>query len=568
MVWSRTEERRRSTARDDADGAVQRASWARAVTRWGIVASALLVQLGGCNVDPTGTPPSLVPHCADLEGNLTCLSDYPSRPYCNRCVPASQNQGCVTQPPPLSCSPDGSTSPITGDEDPTTAGSSESTGGSESSTTTMVADTSSDGSTTVAPFECRERGQLDEDCEALDPGAPYCMESACVTCTDAGGDDFCVGLDLATPACDVDGGRCQSCTDADPGFCGGATPVCGGDGACQACTSHDDCETACHISPADPLHGECFASDQVLWVDRSEPCPGLGTQDSPACSLADAVAMVPPGESWTLFVAGGANYAEQVVIDDVTVAIRGSSNVQITGDAGLDSASVVVTGATVYFDTVRIRANVQSHGLSCGGGVVWFDDSQIRNNLEYGIFNTAPCDTTLRRSAVLRNEGGGVRQFGGSLALDNSVVVSNGDGMSGPGINLQFADLRALYSTIVGNDGAGPDSVQCLEATGAIRNSIVSGVATNSIELDCFVFEFTTNAIDTASFVEAGSATVGAYQAAWFNNPSEGDMRLDDPLTSGFGNLALWTEGDPPLDADGTARPVGGLLGYVGVDEP
>lgn len=522
-----------------------------------------------CNVDTTGTPPSLAPHCADLDGNLTCAMDYPSRPYCNGCVPASQNQGCVSSPPPAMCSPDNTTDPETGTIDESSSSSSAGTTGAETTTTATAPDTSvGDSSTTVAPYECREEGLFDEDCEALDPAAPYCVDAGCVGCVDAGGDEYCASLDPLAPSCDAESGLCQSCEDADAGFCTGATPVCAGDGSCRACTEHGECATACHVAPSDPLYGECFAEDRVVWVDASATCPGMGTEAEPACSLAQAIALVPAAEAWTVRVEGGANYAENVLLEGKTVAIIGTGNVQITSDGVTDAATLTVVDAIAYLDGVRVRNNVQSHGATCSDGTLWLDDSQVRNNIEYGIYLDGPCDVTLRRSSVLRNVGGGVRQLGGVLTLDNASVVSNGDAASGPGINLQFADLRAVYSTIVANNGVGADSIQCLDSTGSVRNSIVAGAAINSIELDCFVFELATNAIDTQSFVEAGSVAIGAYDSSWFINPAEGDMRLDDPMATLFFQVALWLNGDAPLDADGTPRPMGGMLGYVGVDQP
>ncbi len=537
--------------------------WLAPLAGWGLFAV-----LAGCNVDTTGDAPQLVAHCVNLESNATCLADYPGRPFCNTCVPASQFQGCVATLPPLTCSPDGSTSADTGEVETTTSGSS-STSEADTTTTLSSADTTAgSSSTTEAAFECGERGLFDAQCDALDRAAPYCIEAGCVSCTDAGGDSFCADLDPSQPSCNAVTGSCQSCAMADADFCAGAAPVCGDSGECQPCTQHGQCATACHIAPSDDYQGECFPLDQVVWVDGSEPCPGLGTEDSPACSLAEAIALVPMDESWTFFVAGGSPYGEQVVVQGKTVAIRAIGNVQITGEVGLDEASIDVIGAVVYLEGVQVRGNALSHGISCGGGTLQLDDSQIRNNLEYGIYGTSACETTMRRSAMLRNEGGGVRQFGGTLVLDNSAVVSNGDASSGPAINLQYAALNSLYSTIVGNDGVGADSIQCLEAEGSIRNSIVAGVSTNSIELDCFVLELVTNAIDTANFVEDGSVAIGVYESAWFNNPAEGDMRLSDPETTLFGQIALWLPGDPLADADDTPRPLGGEFGYVGVDEP
>jgi len=545
--------------------------------RWSSCGSRASIALGGaalatllaCNVDTTGTPPSLVPHCADLEGNLTCTSEYPSRPYCNGCVPASENQGCVSSPPPAMCSPENTTDPETGTPDESSTGSSSGTTEADTSTSATAPDTSvGDSSTTVAPYECREEGALDEDCEALDPATPYCIDAGCVGCVDAGGDAYCTSIDPMQPSCDARSGQCQSCTMGGDSFCGGDTPVCTDDGACRACIEHAECATACHVAPTDPLSGECFAADQVVWVDASATCPGMATEDEPACSLAQAIALVPPAEAWTLFVEGGANYAEHVLIEGKTVAIRGTGNVQITGDGVTDAATVTVVDAIGYLDAVRVRNNTLSHGTHCSDSTLWLDDSQVRNNIEYGMFSDGPCDLTLRRSSVLRNVGGGVRQLGGVLVLDNASVVSNGDASSGPGVNLQFAELRAVYSTIGDNDGVGADSIQCLDATGSVRNSIVAGAAINSIELDCFVLELATNAIDTPSFVEAGSVAIGPYDASWFINPAEGDMRLADPLVTLFFQIALWVEGDTPLDGDGTPRPMDGVLGYAGVDQP
>jgi hypothetical protein len=527
-----------------------------------------LVSLGACSVDPTGTPPSLVPHCVDLEGNGTCLADYPGRPYCNRCVPASQNQGCVQQLPPLTCSPDGVTTLVTTTDD-TGPDSTSTAGTTESSTSGPAPDTSSapDSSSTGEPYVCRERGELDPGCEAIDPAASYCLEGACLGCVDAGGDEFCASLDATRPACIAETGLCEGCDAAGDGFCGGATPVCRNDGACDACQSHDECGTACHLAPTDPRVGECFPADQVLWVDDSAQCPGLGSEASPFCDLGDTVASVPLGESWTVFVASG-TYPDQLSPVSSTIALRGDGIVQLTGDPGIDGATVLATGDTIYFENVRVRANTNSHGAVCVGGLLWFDDSQIRNNIGHAIYLTGPCDVTLRRTRVLRNVGGGIRQFGGTLRLDNVTIAENGDPIAGPALNIQLATVEAVYSTIVGNEAAGADSIQCTDAAGSIRNSIVSGATVPSIELDCFVLEYITDAIDADNFVEDGSVLVGAYDEDWFTNPAEGDMQLADPELTVFGGIALYLDGDPPLDADDTPRPMGGALGYVGVDEP
>lgn len=536
-----------------------------------LLSTTALGLLGACNVDTVGKQPQLVPHCVDLQGDATCRAATPSRPFCNVCVPASQFQGCVAQLPAPSCSPEGLSAADTNvdpsDDSGTTSdvGTSTSTGGESSSG--PVADSS--GSTTGTPLlSCNEEGQLDEDCEVVDPARAYCVNEVCTGCVAGGGDAFCGLVDARTPYCNPTTDRCESCGAGGDGFCQGDTPVCDPSGTCVPCTEHDDCETACHLAPGDPLQGECFPADTVVYVSAAAACPGDGSMATPACSLAATLAAVPEDASVTVRLAGGVAYAENVVFTGGTVAIRGTGLVQITGANGVDAPNLEVAGGIMYVDGVRVRNNLLTHGATCSDATLWLDDSELRNNVDHGLFNVGPCDVTLRRSSVHNNPGGGIRQLGGTLVLQNAAVDENGDGVHGPGINLQYAELHALYSTIAGNDAIGDDNLQCLSATGDVRNSIMSGLSTGSIDIDCFTLDFDTNALDTANFVGAGSVLVGAYDENWFVNPNEGDMRLDDGPSSPFGDVALWLDGDPPLDVDGTARPMGGELGYAGVDEP
>jgi hypothetical protein len=45
-------------------------------------------------------------------------------------------------------------------------------------------------------------------------------------------------------------------------------------------------------------------------------------------------------------------------------------------------------------------------------------------------------------------------------------------------------------------------------------------------------------------------------------------MTLAAPPLTPYGDVALWVEGDPLDDAEGTPRPTDGSLGYAGIDEP
>ncbi len=526
---------------------------------------------GACKVD-AGQSPQLAPHCAANDADVTCQQSYRDRPYCNLCVDVERFQGCVVSPPPPACSPDPSLTDSGMPASDTSAGASSSGDGSSGIPVdgTMGGTTGRTSSSTGADFVCNEEGLLDEDCQALDPAQPYCVDAQCVGCVEAGADAFCLGVEPALPACDASTNTCVACDLAGPDFCQGVTPVCAPTGACLACDAHAECPTgACHIAPDDPLHGQCFAaSDPVIYVDAGAICPGLGTLASPSCSLAQSLAALDVGTSVIVHVAGGTDYAEAASFAGATVALLGDGVPALVGDAMENLPSLSVgAGAVAYLQAIRIAGNPSSHGVDCSGGVLWLEQAESRDNAGYGVHTTGPCQVTLRRASAHGNAGGGIRMLGGTLTLDNAAVGVNGDGGGGPGVNLQYATVDMLYSTIAGNAGAGPDSLQCLEAVGTVRNSILTGVTTNSIDLDCFTLDYTTNAVDTPTFAGGEGVAVGAFTDAWFADPAAGDFRLLNPPFTPFGEVAQWQSGDPAADADGTTRPIA-TLGYAGVDEP
>ena len=341
-------------------------------------------------------------------------------------------------------------------------------------------------------------------------------------------------------------------------------------GACVPCITHAQCGTgACHLDPADPLLGECFVEDEVLYVDANAVCPGDGSQATPNCSLADALGSIAAGESRVLLVAPGDYHEHAALAVDATVAIVGNGGVPGLRGDGLGSPGLTLGDGRLYLVGTRVSGNVWAEGIVCSDATLWMHGSEVADNADYGIYTTGPCSMRVQASSVFNNLGGGIRVFGGSLELDNAAVGNNGNGARGPGINAQFASLDILYSTIAGNAAVGPDSLQCLETEGAVRNSILVGAATSSVALDCFSLAFATNAIDAASFAGNGGMHVTAvYNPLWFNDEDGGDFRLGAPPLTPFGGIALWLDGDPLLDADGTERPMDGDLGYAGADEP
>jgi hypothetical protein len=519
--------------------------------------------LVGCREDGNGTD-NPMGHCSELQGDFTCATAYSNRPYCRLCE--ANNNGCVGLPPAPSCTPDVGTS-STSEDGSTTDASTSSSGSTE---TTLVVDDTADSTTGEPP--CAMEGQIDPECQALDPVRPYCIDEVCTGCEAAGGDAFCFDRDALTPACDAAGGGCQGCGLADHSVCIDATPVCDGSGACLPCTAHDECsEGACHLDADDPLEGHCFLPDEVIYVDNEVPCPGAGTQEEPLCSLTAAAAMVDPGSSRVLRISGGTPYLERAEFTgELTVAIVGEGMPVLAGNPAQQAATLIFEGGAIaYVRDVSVEGNPTTHGMTCSFGSLHVEDVRVRNNDGWGMFDFDPCTVALDRVVVAGNEDGGIRVSGGQLSLVNSTVAANGIGASSSGLRLLGAvTADILYSTIAGNNGSGFDSIECTGATGTLRNSIIVGVNAPSIALDCFPLMMSYNAMDANNFASGTNKAVAAYNAAFFQSPAQGDMTLSAPPLTPYGAVALWVEGDPLLDIEGTQRPTDGSLGYAGIDEP
>jgi hypothetical protein len=518
--------------------------------------------LGGCKEEPGGTD-DLRGHCSDLQGDGTCLSFYSNRPYCSLCE--ANNNGCVLLPPAPVCQPAADTG--VSEEDGSTT---DATMGSSGTTQTSLPLDSTGGSSTGEP-PCEQEGEVDPGCLELDAARPFCLDAVCVGCEAAGGDAFCGERDALTPACDTVAGDCVGCGAADHAVCGEATPVCDASGGCLSCTAHAQCPgSACHLGADDPLLGRCFAPDEVIHVDNESPCPGLGTPEAPLCSLGAAAATLVPGDARVLRIAGGTPYLERAAFAGaMTVAIIGDGLPVFRGSVGQQAATLMFDdGVIAYVQGVELEGNTLTHGLMCSFSTLRMADSRVRNNDGWGLFDFDPCTIELERVVIAGNEDGGVRVSEGELTLVNTTVAVNGVGASSSGLRLLGTDATILYSTIAGNDGAGADSIECTDATGSLRNSIVTGVDAFSIALDCFPLSMSHNAIDAANFVAGTNIEVDPYNAAYFSNPAQGDMTLSAPPLTPFGDVALWVAGDPDRDAEGTLRPTDGTLGYPGIDEP
>lgn len=426
-----------------------------------------------------------------------------------------------------------------------------STGGPDttSSSTDTPGSTGSSGEpSTTSPPECTDGPGPSAQCPAE---TPFCEGGACVDCTAIAS---CADYDASTPVCDPGSGACVQCTDGDTSACGGSTPVC--DAAlqqCVKCSAHAQCDSgACDLES-----GACFPSSSVLWVDRTtQPC-GNGTEAAPFCEIQDAVKTIGVGDPTVVKVRGGPmNYTTKIdVLGGATIAIvtaSGTPTVDVASDALLinDGAKVFVSGIKLIGTSMTA-----AKGILCLSAELWTDGVDVSSRESMAI-DAVGCELHIERGRVYLNGGGGLRLNGGSLAIDNSFVASNGGAFSAyGGIHLTgSAGLAAVYTTIVGNNAdQNAGSLHC-PSPGAVtlRNSVVFGV-NPATSVNCPGALGTDSVVDAMALSGEGVTVLGKYDTKWFTNPGLGDFHITD--LAPFKDVAKWRPGDPAVDYDGDVRP-------------
>lgn len=452
---------------------------------------------------------------------------------------------------------------------PATMGDTEPTGGTMSGTDSMGgtdSTTMADPTTGTVEPECTTKDQC------TDPAAPFCEGEKCVSCSDTPMPDVaCADLSGDAPVCSE--GACVECTVDNAALCQGGTPVCGDDNACAGCTEHAQCgETACNLET-----GACFAPEYVLYVDRTAVCDGaLGTMEAPFCKINDALAYVAVQPDvtvgFTVKIKGG-NYVEDplVVPDGATLVLTrwGDASPKIRAFADTSATLTVANGAKVFVDRLQLTTN-DSKGIVCASATVWVDDSRLSNNQGQG-FESTECTSYINRSVIYQNTNGGVASYDGATHIRNSFITANGSAdLSDFGgvLSAQNNEMHIVYSTVAINlAAAGPRTLQCVgDGAVEVRNSVLIGYGTPSI--DCVMGTFTSSAIDEGAV--DGDGNYAATQAdimTFFEVPAAGVLAAK--LGTAIENLAVWKDGDPKTDFNGTPRPnVDGEMDFAGADKP
>lgn len=503
----------------------------------------LSVALGGCLGASLAFVGSCIGpdpnHCHHNNGDAFCGG---STPYCNYCLPSSENKGCVAEMPEEKCYSPG--------DDPFVDTGSTSTG----DMTTTDDDATDDGMTTgtTGPSDCTAEGERDELCP---DDAPFCLEGVCAPCQDMGGDDYCAGLDGSLPVCGALG-DCVQCSDANTSVCVGDTQFCDPLGSCSGCYEHSQCgDYGCNL-----FTGQCMDDGVINWVEGPECATetGFGTMDEPYCNLGSAQQNVDEGDSiMTIRIMSPDSFAQAVTASSgEVVAVIGDNGIPEIGDA---TALQAVNTGIVLVQNLRLDGANETNVRCNSNGKVWIRDTKVTsNNSGNGMQLDPGCSAVIERSIISLNSEGGISVDRADVEIYSSAVMSNGeDDQATYGINLSGGTFTASHLTVITNKGnTGGRNINCVvsPATGgqtevSIRNSIIMHPQDVSFagcdELDDF--EIVYSAVDDDAYSGDGVMNI-AYQGSYFASPS-----FEDPhLLAGtpFNNVAQWRDGDPRVDLD------------------
>ena len=374
------------------------------------------------------------------------------------------------------------------------------------------------------------------------------------------GDAACADLDPNRPVCDTDSGACVECTPDNDAFCEGDTPTCDAvDLLCRECVEHSECpDSACKIR---------HESETVGSV-------GLGQCFDPA----DVV---------TVNSDGGADFDN---IDDALSSIAGDGDLVIILEEASDYNEAVSFGMGNNQDVAILAATgdnpnwIQGSGgmgpqlIINGNGRAWLHRLEIRGNQNGGVAGVRVNGGRLhvQRSRIVGNTGGGISaEAGGFAIVENSFVGGNIDFAA---VRVQSgADASVLYSTLVA--GTSSSVFACPMAPMdagdvTIRNSLIAGRGNLLPEVDCDADSLSITFTATATpMAEAGMGNEGVGEFPqlnpenWFVDILD-DFSLQNDSPALMEDVALWVDGDPPTDIDGTPRPAKEGPDYAGADIP
>jgi hypothetical protein len=299
-----------------------------------------------------------------------------------------------------------------------------------------------------------------------------------------GSDADCPNPDL--PACDVGTGVCGVCSPTNLSQCTGSdAPSCSGSDVCTACFSDMSCPGGAGVCLGT---GACAPPNTVLFA--SQDGAGSACTLASPCSIDVAVSEVTSSMSIVELLPGTYTLSSSGLgLNNNSVWLVGSG---ATLDASAVSSSAfggVTAGApTVRMDFVQV-INSTPNGVFCSGSALTLFRVTVKGSTgstAVGVKST-DCTLAILRSTIAANQGGGLSVDDGTIDIENSFIVLNGNpNAATPGATLQpgagsnvFRFNTVAYNTIISPsvDSAG---VACVTAVNLEESLITANVGGSS----------------------------------------------------------------------------------------
>jgi parallel beta helix pectate lyase-like protein len=302
------------------------------------------------------------------------------------------------------------------------------------------------------------------------------------------------GRDANTPNIDA----AVPCGTGD--LCPASAPVCDANTqTCRGCVADAECASdACH-----EFAGTCMDESQVLYVAANGS--GNCARTAP-CSLDNALNQAGGSRSFVKIADG--NYgnrnkieggAMRVIVSgadsDPAGATLGASGggfaLAVRSPAFLEGVSVRCDNDGIQDDDDLTMYRVSVDGCSgigvhIRGGTLRMVSSRVQGGMSVGVAGEGAASTTIERSLIARNAGGGIVIDTGAITIVNSIIASNGTtlgtrgGVSFTSASPQTIDFR--FNTVASNLGGDNFNtavgVSCAKAI-TLGSSIFSDNGTN-----------------------------------------------------------------------------------------
>ncbi len=341
-----------------------------------------------------------------------------------------------------------------------------------------------------------------KDAEVAPP--PRCPQT--INCADG-------GYDGSAGVCEPDAGMCVECLEDGDCTRDRNAPICEAH-VCRACKTDSECKVEPNVCMAD---GRC-AIGEVMVVDYSATCPGVGSSASPFCLLSSAVSALQADRN-VIVIRGPAD--DKLMLNTtnvlpVVIGKKNSSAAEASIPAGAGTAIVIGSDQVLIRDlTATGGTSTTSRGISVTGSMTKATLSNVRVNLGKGLGIQASTGTQLTMKgctvennlAVNNMGGGGILLDGANFDIENTTVSSNGPGMDSMGnvwggirVNAPPTGAKLNLLTVTDNRQVGVSCSTTVSANGVLATGNTGGV------------DITTTACGFSSCGTVMTATCGSQQ--------------------------------------------------------